>query len=432
MVVVGAENVVRRMLVPDIADVAAQRLEAANERVRIATVDAAQKSAAAVTTKADVDSIDEEKLAAQTATKDAEALEAVRADTFAANADALAARANAEATVVAKSDALAAAKARSDRDRGFFTLAKAELATAEKDIRSVFEKLNSEKSKFDRSKQQVFEIKEKLKYSAKSSPIEIKNLEAELANAQENMDGQASRVKFLRSIEPDLNRSRNEAREIYDTARFAADKANFTVNSAGEDLREAQANLAIAQEAAKRAEATLSDADDKATAAQDVSKELNAPDAIRKRNEPYAKALADATVASNIANAAQEAATLARDTAKQLAAAASSAPLPQDQKTDIQQAITRGGAVAGAIGIAILVLQIFVNSMRYYARLAEFYDAQADALLASGNNPALASEFLEKFSPALINFGKTPLSIYEKALDTVGKVAGRAARRGEI
>lgn len=70
--------------------------------------------------------------------------------------------------------------------------------------------------------------------------------------------------------------------------------------------------------------------------------------------------------------------------------------------------------------------------MRYYARLAEFYDAQADALLASGNDPALAIEFLEKFSPASIDFGKAPVSIYEKALDAVAKVTGPTAGRGNI
>ncbi len=43
--------------------------------------------------------------------------------------------------------------------------------------------------------------------------------------------------------------------------------------------------------------------------------------------------------------------------------------------------------MAGAIGIGILLVQIFVNSMRYYARLAELYDTQADALLASGGAP---------------------------------------------
>ena len=70
--------------------------------------------------------------------------------------------------------------------------------------------------------------------------------------------------------------------------------------------------------------------------------------------------------------------------------------------------------------------------MRYYARLAEFYDAQADALLASGNHSHLAIDFLDRFSPTVIDFGKTPMSIYEKALDTVGKVAAPGANRGKV
>ena len=70
--------------------------------------------------------------------------------------------------------------------------------------------------------------------------------------------------------------------------------------------------------------------------------------------------------------------------------------------------------------------------MRYYARLAELYDAQADALLASGMNPLIASDFIGKFSPLSIHFGKTPSSIYEKTLDTIGNVAGTAVNRGKI
>lgn len=270
-----------------------------------------------------------------------------------------------------------------------------------------------------------------LRNSEYLSPETVGELRIELAGAQTKRDELDIRVKRLRSIGQDFKLKRIKADNVYDRALAAAEKAKAIVNAAGQDLRAADVDVAKAQEAASRAKGTLSDADDKATAAQGFAKELNAPDAIRKRNERYAMALDEAAVASNNATAAQETASLATKTAKELAAVASVAPLRQYQETDVQQAITRGGAVAGAIGIAILVLQIFVNSMRYYARLAEFYDAQADALLASGNNPALASEFLEKFSPALIDFGKAPVSLYEKALDTVGKVAGRAAGRGK-
>lgn len=432
MVVVGAENVVRRALVPDVADVATKRLEAANERARIATAEAAQKSATAESAKATVDSINEEKLAAKKTTEDAEELAAVRAAAFAANEDTRAALANAEATAFTRSDAHNAAKARSDGDIELFALAKKDLAIVEAKFAAFSQNFSLARSNYDRAKERALETGADLKNLAKLDPKRVKQLKDQLANARTQLDESGGRIEFLKSTAQNFDRTRAEVGETYDTARVAADKANLTVYSAGEELREAQATLAIAEEKAKRAAATLSDADDKATAARDLAKEPNAPDAIRKRNERHAKALADATAAWNIANAAQEAAVLARDTARELATAASSAPLPEDQKTDIQQAITRGGAVAGAIGIAILVLQIFVNSMRYYARLAEFYDAQADALLASGNDPALAIEFLEKFSPASIDFGKAPVSIYEKALDAVAKVTGPTAGRGNI
>ena len=86
--------------------------------------------------------------------------------------------------------------------------------------------------------------------------------------------------------------------------------------------------------------------------------------------------------------------------------------------------------MAGAIGIAILLVQIFVSSMRYYARLAELYEAQADALLASDGDHVIAAEFLERLSPLGVDFGKAPTSLYEKALDAIGKAAGGVAQRG--
>ena len=67
--------------------------------------------------------------------------------------------------------------------------------------------------------------------------------------------------------------------------------------------------------------------------------------------------------------------------------------------------------------------------MRYYAKLAESYDAHADALLLSGGNPVVASVFMEKLSPSSIDFGEVPVSIYEKALATIGTVAGSAVKR---
>lgn len=77
----------------------------------------------------------------------------------------------------------------------------------------------------------------------------------------------------------------------------------------------------------------------------------------------------------------------------------------------------------GAVGFVILLIQIAVQFMRYYARLAELYHAQADALRASGGDPLVAFKFIEHFSPSSIDIGKAPTSVYEKALDTISTVA---------
>ncbi|HHF2940181.1 hypothetical protein [Vibrio diabolicus] len=77
----------------------------------------------------------------------------------------------------------------------------------------------------------------------------------------------------------------------------------------------------------------------------------------------------------------------------------------------------------GAIGFIILFLNISLMFMRYYARLAELYDAQADALRASNGDVENAYKFLEHFSPNSIEIGRTPSTLYEKALDTIGNVA---------
>ena len=82
----------------------------------------------------------------------------------------------------------------------------------------------------------------------------------------------------------------------------------------------------------------------------------------------------------------------------------------------------------GAIMFAIFFIQIALNFMRYYAQLAELYDAQADALVAAAGDQDRAAKFLEQFSPT-IEFGKTPVTIYEKSLDVVKEALGHAAKR---
>jgi len=81
----------------------------------------------------------------------------------------------------------------------------------------------------------------------------------------------------------------------------------------------------------------------------------------------------------------------------------------------------------GVVGIMVLLIQISVMFIRYHLRLAEFYDAQADALRASGGDPELAYSLLQHFSPNAIEIGKTPTTLYEKALDAIRSVASRSS-----
>lgn len=78
----------------------------------------------------------------------------------------------------------------------------------------------------------------------------------------------------------------------------------------------------------------------------------------------------------------------------------------------------------GAITLLIMLIQIAVSFMRYYARLAEAYEAQADAFLAAGGDPHLAYGFL-KHLHVEIDLGAAPTTLYEKALDTIKEVASK-------
>ena len=115
---------------------------------------------------------------------------------------------------------------------------------------------------------------------------------------------------------------------------------------------------------------------------------------------------------------------IAEGAAQRAKAAALEANVAADKfaqrETNVTSIITKGGATAGAIGIAIFLMQIFVASMRYYARLSEFYDAQADALRTSCGNPDYAERYLKSFSPAVVDFGKIPTTFYEKLIDVAG------------
>jgi len=79
----------------------------------------------------------------------------------------------------------------------------------------------------------------------------------------------------------------------------------------------------------------------------------------------------------------------------------------------------------GAVAFVVLLIQIAVSFMRYHTRLAELYEAQADALRASGGVTNRAYAFIDHFSPNAIELGRAPTTLYEKALETVKEVAKR-------
>jgi hypothetical protein len=83
---------------------------------------------------------------------------------------------------------------------------------------------------------------------------------------------------------------------------------------------------------------------------------------------------------------------------------------------------------AGAIGIILLLIQISMNFVRYYVRLAEAYDAQADAVRAANGEPELVSVYLKDFAVTGIEFGKAPISVYERAIDAMAEV-GKGAKK---
>lgn len=78
---------------------------------------------------------------------------------------------------------------------------------------------------------------------------------------------------------------------------------------------------------------------------------------------------------------------------------------------------------AGAVGFVLYILQIAVSFVRYYSRLAELYDSQRTALIASDGNVETAKILMDILSNDHVGLGKEPTTLYGKALDVIGEVA---------
>lgn len=78
---------------------------------------------------------------------------------------------------------------------------------------------------------------------------------------------------------------------------------------------------------------------------------------------------------------------------------------------------------AGIVGFLLYILQIAVSFIRYYSRLAELYDSQKTALIASNGNVESAKILMKILSNDHIGLGKEPTTLYGKALDVIGEMA---------
>lgn len=84
----------------------------------------------------------------------------------------------------------------------------------------------------------------------------------------------------------------------------------------------------------------------------------------------------------------------------------------------------------GVVSFIVLLIQIALSFMRCHLQLAELYEAQADALRASGGDLQAARDFMDKFSPTVIPIGKMPTSYHEKLIDAVRDLARRPPPSG--
>ncbi|HIE0014480.1 TPA: hypothetical protein ACXI5K_001540 [Serratia marcescens] len=100
----------------------------------------------------------------------------------------------------------------------------------------------------------------------------------------------------------------------------------------------------------------------------------------------------------------------------------------RDNQSIINSVTTSVATIAFSICSILLLLflvQISVMFMRYYAQLAELYDAQALALIVSEGNTDKAISFAKEFSPKVISIGKSPDSVYEKAFEVIGNLINK-------
>ncbi|MCH7935657.1 MAG: hypothetical protein IH994_01030 [Proteobacteria bacterium] len=262
----------------------------------------------------------------------------------------------------------------------------------------------------------------------------IKAYEAKQAREKAERETDQTLVENLKKEANEKTNIKNRTDEIAKKAKeklriereayvLIREKVQSSENKAA-DAEKKLAEKVAADEAAKerfdRAVQTQEAAKNKANSAlalaSTIDKRITALETkLSQAAEKSAKAISKAETELNDAKTALENAKRRSEEAKEFVGIVSLG------ETDIPTTAVRSALLAAGVGIVILLIQNFANSMRFYALLGEFYDSQADAFLAANSNSDLSVTYLKEFPPKGIDFGKTPTSLYEKALDLVGK-----------
>lgn len=86
--------------------------------------------------------------------------------------------------------------------------------------------------------------------------------------------------------------------------------------------------------------------------------------------------------------------------------------------SDIRYLVTLIASKVGAVVLLLFLVRIFVHLYRYLLRLSAFYDARADCLQASSSDSAAdLIEYLKFFSSDKLDFGKSPDSPVDQAIE---------------
>ena len=221
----------------------------------------------------------------------------------------------------------------------------------------------------------------------------------------------------------------DDARLAYEAARDHVGIVEQATATAAKDLAKKDAAQKTAVEEFVRANDALTAAGDKDNAAKIKLKRSDKH--LNELNESFAISAAGWANEISRAETKLDEAKAALEIAKiESKDAAEFKNIVDRGVTDIVTTAVRSSLIGAAVGMVILLIQNFANAMRFYARITEFYNSQANALLAANGHSELSITYLREFPPKGIDFGKTPTSIYEKALDLVGKF-GKSNPRDE-